>query len=873
MASEGEERFGHRLGRVMCAVSRHPGRTLLAACALAALALVYAGGHLGVNSQTDDLFDEHLPFRKLRAEVDRALPARNDNLLVVLDAPTRLRAEDAVAWLVAEIEREPERFASAWAPGAGPFFERHGLLFLEVEELWELADRLAAAQPFLADLVRDPSLRGLFGILTRAIDEGALSRGGFDVERVLEGVTRAIAAAEGMELRPQAFGELVLGGEERGSIRRYVLVQPRPDYEDFVPGRASVERLHEILAQRGWNAEGPVRARVTGDLALKTEELGLVKDQAARSGIVSFLLVAGILGFGLRSGRLIGGTLLALVLGLVWTAGFAALAVGHLNVISVAFAVLFIGLGVDFGIHLSLRYRELREEGAGHSPALERTGRSVGGSLVLCALTTAVGFYAFVPTGFRGVAELGVISGTGMWISLVAMLTVLPAVLGLGRAPRFAGGRRMEIRLPSWPTRWPGVVCAASGALSLASLALLPRLHFDANPLHVRDPEAPSVQTFFELIEGGDVNPWSIEVLAPDLAQADALARRLEALPSVARTTTLSSYVPTRQDEKLEVLEEIALFLGFDELEPLPPPGFADEERSLHRFRRALVALERAEGDERRREVAVELGSALDRFMQDLDGTAVETLRASLVNSVLDRVRRLQRALGTRGFGLPDLPEALRRRMVAADGRALIEVYPEGSLADPDAVATFVREVRSVTPAATGTSVYMFEAASAIMDALGQALVTAGVLVTLLLLGLWRNPRDTALALAPLVLAALLTSALAVLLELPINFANVIVVPLLLGIGVDSGIHLVHRYRDGALARGILETSTARAVLWSALTTIASFGALGLASHRGLATLGQLLSLGVGVTLACNLVFLPALLTLVNRARRRPRPG
>ncbi len=870
MATELEKALGRGLARWVAWIGGSAGAALASAVLLAVLAGGYAAANLGVNSETDDVFDAELPFRRDRARLDAALPTRNDNLLVVIDGPTALAAGDAAAALAAELEAQPERFASAFAPGAGPFFERHGLLFLELDELDRLADDLASAQPFLAELSRDPSLRGLFGQLTRAIEEGALDRGGFDFDRVLEGVTHAIADAERRRSRPRAFGELVLGGEDEGPVRRYVIVQPKPDYSDFVPARASVGRLDEILAEKGWaSGEGGIRARVTGDLALKTEELALVKAQAAGAGVASFVLVGLILWRAQRSRRLIGATLLTLLVGLLWTAGFAALSIGHLNIISVAFAVLFIGLGVDFGIHLTLRYRELRAGETAHAPALAEAARGVGSSIVLCAITTAVGFYAFVPTDFLGVAELGVISGTGMLLSLVGTLVVLPAGLSLGRGPRLPRADLATLRLPTWPTRHPRLVCGTAAGLALVSLALVPRLHFDANPLRVRDPAAASVQTFFELLDGGDINPWSIEVLAPDLAAADALAERLDALPSVDRTSTLSTYVPEGQDEKLLVFEDVALFLGTADLEPLPAPGLAENEAALRELRVALASLETGPGETRRR-VAGELGAAIDRFVADLNGDAVGTLRVSLVESVLDRLKRLEMALSSEGVTLADLPAVLHRRMVAADGRALVEVYPAKSLRDDAAVAEFVGEVRELTEGATGTSIYMVEAGAAIMDALRQALVTASIAVALLLLVLWRSPRDTLIALAPLALAALLTSAVCVLIDMPINFANVIVVPLLLGIGVDSGIHLVHRFRAGAPPDGILDTSTSRAVFWSALTTIASFGSLGLASHRGLATLGQLLTLGVAITLACNLVFLPALLTLTSGAASRP---
>jgi len=863
-------------------VRRRAGRVIGIGLLVTAASLVYAAGHLGVNADSDELFDESLRFRQLREELDRTFPQLDDEALVVIDAPTRIEAEEAARLLVARLDGEEERFASIYAPGLDPFFDRNGLLYLSTEELEELADHLAAAQPLLAELSRDQSLRGLFEVLATIIDRAPEAREGrLELSEVLDGVGSAVRDAARLRTQPPVFGELILGGSDGGlGPRTYVMVQPRIDFSEFAPGRAGLRRLREIFAELGWNQETGIRARVTGLLMLQTEELDAVRGQAAMAGLASFLLVSVILFLALRSLRLIFATLITLAMGLACTAGFAALAIGHLNVISVAFAVLFIGLGVDFGIHFTLRYREVRRAGLAHPGALGDAAREVGSSLVLCALTTAIGFYAFIPTGYVGVAELGVISGTGMFISLLASLTVLPALLTVGRREdRDAGARRFAetaLALPSFPVRHPRIVCGVAALLALGALVLVPRLHFDANPLRVRDPGVESVQTFDELVEEGEVNPWRIEVLAADLAAADHLAARLRELGSVDRALTLTGYVPEDQQAKLLILEDVSLFLGLPLAgEVRDPPDLAEQIRSMERLRAAVARLE-AEGEsipivERARE----LGATLDRFLEEAcdprtGAAAVAALETSLVGAILDRLERLERALTASRVTLADLPGPVRDRMISAEGRARIEVYPTGSLNDDAVLERFVEEVRAVTPDATGVSVYMLESARVIVAALQQAFLSAFVLIAALLWLIWRSLRDLLLVMVPLTLAGLLTGAISVLAGLPINFADVIVLPLLLGIGVDSGIHLVHRHRSaGGPHRELLATSTSRAVLWSALTTIASFGSLAFASHRGMASLGQLLTLGIALMLIANLMVLPALIELVGKRGER----
>ena len=877
MARQLDAALGNLLAAWVERVRRHAPWVVGIGVLLSAASLFYAAGHLGVNADSEKLFDDSLRFRQLQDELDREFPLLTEVALVVIDAPTRFEAEEAARMLAERLEGEGETFASVYAPGIDPFFERNGLLYLSTEELEELADHLAAAQPFLAELSRDQSLRGLFDLLATIIERAPDAReGALDLSEVLDGVRGAVRDAARLRVSPQVFAELILGGAD-GDLgpRSYVVVQLSVDFADFAPGHSGLLRLREILSELGWGQESDVRARITGDRVLQTEELGAVQRQAAMAGLVSFLLVGVILFLALRSLRLILATLLTLAMGLACTAGFAALSIGHLNLISVAFAVLFIGLGVDFGIHFTLRYREARAARSDHARALDHAARDVGSSLVLCALTTAIGFYAFIPTSYVGVAELGVISGTGMFISLLASLTVLPAMMSIGiREDSEKGPRWLEeaqVALPSLPIRHPRAVCAVATLLAVAALALVPRLRFDANPLRVRDPGVESVRTFDELVEEGEVNPWRIEILAPNLADADSLSARLRELESVDRALTLSDYVPEDQDPKLLILEDVSLFLGLPMVgEARDPPDLAEQIGSVERLRDALVLLREQEESIPVVESANELITTLDRFLEEArdprtGADAVAALETSLVGAILERIERLELALTASPVTLDDLPAAVRERLISADGRALIEVYPAGNLNDVTVLERFVEEVRGLTPDAAGTSVYMLDSARVIVGALQQAFLSAFILIAALVWLIWRNLRDLVLVMAPLTLAGLLTGAVCVLAGLPINFADVIVLPLLLGIGVDSGIHLVHRHRFALDPQGeLLATSTSRAVLWSALTTIASFGSLGFASHRGMASLGQLLTLGIGLMLIANLLVLPALIALVG---------
>jgi hopanoid biosynthesis associated RND transporter like protein HpnN len=871
-----EQAIGRWLAQWVGAVQRHAVSATVGML-LATLAIIYyVVGHLGIHGDTEALFSQDLPFKRIERRYQEAFPMLYENMFVVVDAPTPERAGEAAAALAARLEAEPRRFHRAYLPGGGEFFENHAFLYLETEELEDLADKLAIAQPYLAELSRDGTLRGLASMMARggrAVREGDVS--GDQLHALFDRFLEALSAR--IEARPYhlSWAEVLAEGDlDLDSRRRFLLVQPVLEFDELQPAKRSILAVRRIANELGFTPESGVRVRITGDVALSFEEMEVLRTQAVAAGVASLVLVAVILALGLRSIRMVFSTLATLIVGLVWTAGFTAVAIGHLNMISVCFAVLFIGLGVDFGIHVCIRYRELLASGLEHATALQETARDVGSSIFLCAMTTAIGFFAFVPTDFVGVAELGLISGAGMFISLFCTLTLLPALLSLRPIPAsrryLAGAKWSNASLANLPMRHPRAIRGTALIMGIGAILLLPKARFDNNPLNVRDPSSESVRTFNELLEKGGSSPWSLNAIAPSLESARLLAERLEALDVVERAVTVSDYVPTDQENKLGIIEDVAMFVA-------PPPG-PDGKAPLPSLVEQVEALIDLSHELRRLQdtgepsdlvaSASRLRPVLDRYLQRVESSRdptreIEALQSSMLGTLPEQLRILDAALSAGHVTLEKLPDTILERMITADGRVRIQIFPRDDLNDHAALASFVDGVKIVAPEVAGSASEILESGRSVVRALTQAMLSAFTAITLFLLILWRRIDDTALVMIPLLLASALTVAAAVLADIPFNFADVIVLPLLLGIGVDSGIHLVHRARvvaDGDV--NLLTTSTARAVAYSALTTIASFGSLGLATHLGLQTLGRLLTIGVGFTLVCNLIVLPALIRL-----------
>jgi hopanoid biosynthesis associated RND transporter like protein HpnN len=867
--------------------ARRRARAVVIGVSLATVALgAFTVLTLGVNTHHTAILSDDMPFWRDYHEFAEVFPILDESLLVVIDADTVEIAQGAANALAARLATEPERYRDVYVPGGDPFFERTGLLYLEIEELEDLSDQLATVQPLLAQIVEDGSLARVAQVLEEGVEYARTDPDApFDLTLVFDSLTRAVEAVLQGNPRPISWMELVLRRKMPGdSARRLIVLEPVFDFDRLLPGRRAILGVRDAAAELGLTPEQGVTVRVTGNVALNTEEMVTVA-RGALLGIAFSLAAVGVLLWtALRSTHLVVSAVLTLLVSLIWTAAAAAAVVGHVNVVSVAFAVLVIGLGVDFGIHFCMRYAELLRGDTAHKEALAETTRSVGGSLVLCAFTTAMGFFVFVPTDYKAVGELGLIGGMGMGMSLVVTLTLLPALLTVWRerhpGTAWSGVQWFERVVITASAHHPRTVRAVAVLLALASVALLPRLHFDHNVSRMRDPSTESVQAFDELLDESETSPWTMDVMAPDLVTAIATAERLSGLDVVERAVTLQDYVPTDQPEKLEILAELGYFVPQPRLpqRAAPPAPVEDQIATLRALRETMGAPWLREGDSERAASADRAIRHLDRFLArletldpDAEAEVVARFEHSLTGALPGQINRLWRALDAQEVGLEDLPPVLSARMLDPEqGRARIEVLPREDLSDNEAHTRFVDDVRGVVPEATGSAVTLLEFGRAVVRSFRQALAYAVVAVGLLLWLLWRRVSDMLLVLAPLILAGLLTAGTAAVFGLAFNFANVIVLPLLLGIGVDSGIHLVHRHRvtietlghAEAPERELLGTSTAQAVFFSALTTMASFGTLAFSAHRGFASLGLLLIIGVAYTLLCNLIVLPALLAL-----------
>lgn len=858
--------------RWVLGVERRAGAVLLA---LGIVTLGFAGLtalRLGLNADTVTLVSPEVPSARLLNEFSELFPIIDHTTLVVVDGENPELARDAAIAIREHFLAHPDRYRHVFAPGIGEFFERNGLLYLSLDELERFADQVTELQPLIAELERDPSFHRLADLVDEARDQDRFGATEVDAPWVslFQDLARTARAVHEEEAPREMGWEAVLLSELERPVGNLavVLVEPIIDFGSFGETRRA---LREIREEAEAAAAGRANVRLTGNAALNMEEMVNFFWDLVVGGAVCFVLVTLLLRRGFKAGRMLAATLITLLTGLLWTAGAATVLVGHLGFISMSFGILFIGLGVDFAIHLGMAYASARRQGRSHHDSLSESVGEVGPPLVLCTGTTSIGFFVFVPAPYTGISELGLIAGTGMLVILFLTLTLLPALLSKGLVVPI-GQENEPLALPLTWSHWLAAhnawIRRLAVVAAVAIAALLPRAHFDAMVFGMRDPSTESVQAFADLMAlRNELSPVFADALAPDLATAEALARELESLDAVERSVTLSSFVPDEQEVKIEILEDLAFLLDPGTAPGETPPAHTTEEQASGVERVAAVLAEEARkpGDpDVRREMAT-LAETLQTFLADARergelAESLEQLQELTLGPLPRHLSRMRQALEPEEITLEALPDAIVDRQVASDGRVRVSAFPSANLFERGEIERFVEEVEQLAPNATGSAPSVVGFARTTIESFQRALLSALVLIGLLLWLLWQRWQEPLLVLTPLLLGAGGTVACMVLFDVPFNFANVLVIPLLLGAGVDSGIHLVQRGARRAHDAELLSSTTARAVLYSALTTILSFGALGLSDHTAMSSLGKTLTMGMLCMLTANLVVLPALI-------------
>ncbi len=813
-----------------------------------------------INADVQGLISDTLPWHQRQLELATAFP--QSGMSVVVKAATAEHAEQATDALAQNLARNTALFPSVGQPDSGAFFERNGLLFGSAAEVKQSAEGLARAEPLIAALSSDPSLRGAMKALS-------LAARGVEADQIsLDPIALPLSLADHtlsqvLDGKPAAFSwqELLQGHPlPPGQLRHFIELQPALDFAALQPGHRAASAVRQAAADLDLPGKYGADVGLTGEVPMNDDQFAVIRQSALRDTMTALLGVVIILWLALRSWKIIAAVLFSLMVGLATTAALGLAMVGAFNLISIAFFVLFVGLGVDFGIQFSVRYRAERHQHPDLRQALRFAARKAGDPLALAAAATAVGFFAFLPTEYRGLSELGLIAGCGMLFAFFCSITLVPAMLAVLNPPGEAApvGFSRLAPLDDFLQRHRIAVIAATILVVLAGTPLLFHLSFDFNPVDLQNPASNSVVLYHQLQQDQQSGGNDADILAPSLDQANATAARLSALPEVSRVLTLTSFIPNDQPEKIAALKAASQQLG-SALDPRRQDLAPSDADNVAAIKSTADELSRAAGSangtaaQRARDVSDKL-----KRLAGADASIRAAAEAAVVPPLRYDLKLLRESLAPETVTTTNLPPKLIGDWILPDGQARVQALPKGNPNDARVMQNFATAVLNAEPTATGPAVSYYESGLTVTRAFIEAGLLALAAIAILLMAALRRLTDVLLTLIPLLLAGAVTLEICVLDGLSLNFANIIALPLLLGVGVAFKIYYIMAWRTGKT--GLLQSSLTRAVIFSAMTNAAAFGSMWASSYPGMSSMGQLMALSLLCTMAAAVLFQPVLM-------------
>ncbi len=873
--------------RVFGLIIRHPWPVLVTALALALLSAVYTTSSLSFLTGRDDLMPRHAQFQK-DYQAYRASFGDQEEIAVVVEADDPSLATRFSDTLYARLSQESTLFLEVLYPGGMPYFRQNGLLFMPLAQLQGMARTLELSAPVLQDLAAEPSIQSLFSSLTSQIDDylkapapdklqrltfllGTLDKGfaGFDgTQSALSMDSFLSGSSDG---KPSVF--------ENAGKQQVIAIRPLKEQGSFIPAEKAIKKVREelqILRQKP-EFKG-VTAGITGVPVLEYEEMATSMTDMKKASVLSLVLTVLLLLFSFRGVKNTVAAMTTLLIAISMAFGMATLLVGHLNILSMAFAVMLLGLGVEYGIQVVLRHQELLTTES-FDQALQQSLSSNLRPVFLACITTALAFLTFLLTDFRGIAELGVIAAAGVVVCFAATFTVLPAMLVVLKKGQGAGGKGQTQGAGQGIARLfarPGLIVGCITLLALGGAAALQHVPFDFNMLNLQAKGLESVTYAYKLMKSKENSGYFGVSMAKDRDEALRLTKQFEALPSVDHVVSLPALVPDQQSEKLAELERIKQIMA--KVQPVPyeenlrvmelPATFEGFREQVEKLKIHLEAHKQPEAQP----IAAFL-QTLDRFFAGLekekDGNALTMLREmqeAMFAPLPEKLHLLKQSLQARAVTEADVPQALKQRFVGKDGRLLLQIAPKHEIFNEQPLAQFVTQIKSVDPHATGEPVSVYESFRILKQSyLNAFLYAIGGVVVILLIS-FRSIAATLLGIAPLAAGLLLMVGGMWLFGLKFNVANIIVMPLLLGVGIDSAIYIISRHLKGEESPAqVVFSSAGKGVFLNALTILFSFGALMVAHHQGVFSIGATMSLGMTTIVLAFLLFLPALLLLLDR--------
>jgi len=888
-------KFFHFIQRLAC---KHSLIVIGCSLILAGLSIWVTSEKLTFRTGRGDLVAKDLPYVTLYKEYRKHFKDL-EGMVIVAEGGTPSRRAQFAEILAAKLQNSPDLFSQVIYKFDTSYFRSRFLLYLNLEDLKSLKEKLEDHQDFIESINASPGLNNLFNHINTEIASGMVDSlmtdflGEDDTAdekkneendlnlmiRVLEEMNRSLEK----EYHYQSpWQSLFNSGEESLSDKGYlvsknekllfILAVPNKDEASFTGYKDSVYSARELIASVIKDFP-EMEVGLTGEDVISTDEMITTQKDIE---LASKIALGGVALLFILAFKGIVKPLLAvfsLLVALAWSLGFTSLTVGHLNILSVVFTTILIGLGIDFGIHILERYKEERQSGNDIAPALQKTLQGTGQGNFSGAITTAIAFGAMVLTDFIGIVELGWIAGWGILFCLIAMILLLPALVTLEeklRKPHYL--KSTEIPIPSKISRlnkffnhYKLIIIVCTILVLVASFSLRKNF-FDYNLLHLQAKGTEAVKYEMRILENAGRSAWSAAFLADSLEEVREKEAKLKTLSTIENVESIAAMVPQNQKDKAEYVKE--------NFEPLLRELFVEEEDdplSIKALNKTLKRIRfKFQGREGKEDKIAKAAKEIDKFFMQTETMEPEIAEKSLelfswklFADYRGLMKELQQNATPQFIEISSIPKSLRERYISDKGKYLLTVFPSVDIWNLEKRQQYLEDLRSVDPEVTGSAVHMFNSTRLMTEGYINGGIYAMIAIIIYVFVVFRNLRTVFFILLPVFVGSIWTLGIMDMFELKLNMANLVILPLILGIGVVNGIHITHRYREEKDRNSmVLGKSTGQAVVLSSLTTMIGFGSMMVADHYGVFSLGLVLTLGVFCCLVASVTFLPALLKL-----------
>ena len=879
---------------------RHSLLVVTVSLVLAGLSIWVTGEKLTFKTGRGDLVAKGLPYVKLYKDYRKHFKDL-EGMVIVAEGGSPSRRAQFAEMLAAKLQGSPDLFSQVIYKFDTSYFRSRFLLYLDPEDLKSLQEKLEEHQDFIESINASPGLNPLLNQINTEISSGMvdslmtdfIGEGGEETEeekkndendlqlliRIIEEMNRSL---EKQYHYNSPWQSLFNDGEESLRDKGYlvsknekllfILAVPNEDETSFTGYKDSVYSARELIAEVKKDFPD-IEVGLTGEDVISTDEMVTTQKDVE---LASKIALAGVALLFIIAFKGIVKPLLAvfsLLVALAWSLGFTSITVGHLNILSVVFTTILIGLGIDFGIHILERYKEERQSGNDILPALQKTLQGTGQGNFSGAITTAMAFGAMVLTDFIGIVELGWIAGWGILFCMIAMILLLPALVTLEekwRKPHYSKSTEKPITakisgLDKIFNHYKLIIVVCTVLVLIASLSLRKNF-FDYNLLNLQAKGTEAVKYEMRILENAGRSAWSAAFLADSLEEVREKEAKLKTLPTVENVESIAAMIPENQKENAEYVKE--------NLAPMLSEIFVEEEDepfSLKQLHKTLKRIRfKLKGREGKEDKVAQAAKEVDKFFKQ-----IETIEPKIAEAQLQLfseelfvdyrglMEELKQNAEPQFVEISGIPKSLRERYISDKGKYLITVFPSVDIWNLENRERYLKDLRTVDPNVTGSAVHMFNSTRLMTEGYINGGIYAMTAIVIYVFAVFRNLRTVFFILLPVFVGSIWTLGIMDVFDLKLNMANLVILPLILGIGVVNGIHITHRYREEEDKNAVvLGKSTGQAVVLSSLTTMIGFGSMMVANHYGVFSLGLVLTLGVFCCLIASITFLPALLKL-----------